>query len=103
MLLSDKEGMQQFDIIALPSGSQVMINATDIKTNKMFVYGEQVDDFRTIDYEGLSTLNISATQELSRQIRIQEVQIKIQNQKIAQLMQMIKSLEGKKIGKPILN
>ncbi len=103
VLLSDKEGMQQFDIIALPSGSQVMINATDIKTNKMFVYGEQVDDFRTIDYEGLSTLNISATQELSKQIRIQEEQIKIQNQKIAQLMQMIKSLEGKKIGKPILN
>ena len=34
----------------------------------VFVYGRQVSDFRSVDYEALSTLNISATQELLKQI-----------------------------------
>ncbi|MBI3502078.1 MAG: tail fiber domain-containing protein [Bacteroidetes bacterium] len=35
---------------------------------KVFVYGRQVNDFRVVDYEALSTLSISAIQELSRQL-----------------------------------
>jgi hypothetical protein len=40
------------------------------KVGKVFVYGRQVSDFHTVDYEALSTLNISATQELLKQIEI---------------------------------
>lgn len=35
---------------------------------KVFVFGQQVQDFRTVDYEALTTLNISATQELLKMI-----------------------------------
>ncbi len=35
----------------------------------MFVYGKEVDDFLTIDYEAVSMLHVSATQELQRIIR----------------------------------
>ena len=38
------------------------------KTENIFVYGKQVSDFRSVDYEALSTLNISATQELLKRI-----------------------------------
>ncbi len=38
------------------------------KNGKVFVYGHEVKDFHTVDYEGLSTLNISATQALFRQV-----------------------------------
>jgi hypothetical protein len=41
----------------------------------MFVYGEEVNDFRTVDYEGLTTLTMSATQELSRQVQAQQKEI----------------------------
>jgi hypothetical protein len=34
----------------------------------VFVYGRQVSDFHTVDYEALTTLNISATQALVRQV-----------------------------------
>ncbi len=34
----------------------------------VFVYGREVDDFHTVDYEALSTLNISATQELAQKV-----------------------------------
>lgn len=33
-------------------------------SGQVFVYGRQVNDFRTVDYEALTTLNISATQHL---------------------------------------
>ncbi len=38
------------------------------KTGEVFVFGKQVNDFRTVDYEALSTLNISATQQLAKKI-----------------------------------
>ena len=56
-----------------------------------------VDDFRTVDYEGLTTLNISATQELSKQLKTQQTAIDAQNVKIAELVEEIKLLKGKKI------
>jgi predicted nuclease with TOPRIM domain len=34
----------------------------------VFVYGREVNDFRAVDYEALTTLNISATQELVKMI-----------------------------------
>ena len=37
----------------------------------MFVYGREVNDFQTVDYDALSMLNISATQELIRKVESQ--------------------------------
>ena len=34
----------------------------------LFVYGREVKDFRSVDYEAISMLNVSATQELARQL-----------------------------------
>jgi hypothetical protein len=33
----------------------------------LFVYGKQVKDFRSVDYEAVAMLNVSATQEIARQ------------------------------------
>ena len=35
---------------------------------KVFVYGREVKDFRCVDYEAISMLNVSATQELARKV-----------------------------------
>ncbi|MDB6134046.1 MAG: hypothetical protein JWM59_2289 [Verrucomicrobiales bacterium] len=37
------------------------------EAGKVFVYGREVNDFRTVDYEALSMLNVSATQELKKE------------------------------------
>jgi hypothetical protein len=39
-----------------------------IETNEVFVYGKQVKDFRHVDYDRLTVLNISATQELAKRV-----------------------------------
>ena len=66
-----------------------VISATDqefkiasSKTGEVFVYGREVDDFRTVDYEAISMLNVSATQELFKMIQNQSNEIeaiKMQN------------------------
>jgi hypothetical protein len=43
--------------------------------DRLFVYGRQVDDFRVVDYEALSMLNISATQELLRRLESLETRL----------------------------
>ncbi|MBL0138244.1 MAG: hypothetical protein IPP86_06900 [Bacteroidetes bacterium] len=44
----------------------------DAKENvsQAFIYGKEVSDFRTVDYDAIAMLNVSATQELARQIVI---------------------------------
>jgi len=50
------------------------VNPTGFRTNcqyegsELFVYGREVNDFRTVDYEAVAMLNVSATQELARQL-----------------------------------
>lgn len=39
------------------------------RSGNVFVYGREVSDFRTVDYEAISMLNVSATQELFRLIQ----------------------------------
>ncbi len=36
--------------------------------NQLFVYGKYVNDFRSVDYDALAMLNVSATQELARRV-----------------------------------
>jgi hypothetical protein len=49
---------------------------TDFTTegDKVFVYGREVNDFRTVDYEAIAMLNVSATQELARKLAAKEAE-----------------------------
>ena len=42
----------------------------------VFVFGREVKDFRLVDYEAIAMLNVSATQELHRQIQAQTATIR---------------------------
>lgn len=44
----------------------------DRNNNEVFVYGREVNDKALVDYDGLTALNISATQELYRRIKMLE-------------------------------
>ena len=63
LIFEDKEGL--YEVIEVKeNGFQVAGTATN---GKVFIYGKEVDDFHTVDYEALTTLNISATQALVKQ------------------------------------
>jgi hypothetical protein len=68
LLVEGDGAMQKANVLGIPSDREVLVDAQNLDGHKIFVYGEEVDDFRTVDYEGLTTLNISATQELSKRL-----------------------------------
>jgi hypothetical protein len=79
-------GNFDMDVIAMPDNKTLVLKGDNLNLKqgeKVFAYGEEVADFRAVDYEALSTLNISATQELSKQINLlkkenSELKIKIE-------------------------
>jgi len=67
--------MQQAGIVSIPNSRDVVIDMQQLNGDKVFVYGEEVKDFRTVDYEGLTALNISATQEIARRLATQQANL----------------------------
>lgn len=86
-------GLKEMNVVSVPSETQLVVNGIDIEGDKLFVYGEEVNDFRTVDYEGLTTLNISATQELGKLIKKQQKKMDILQQEILLLRTELRSLK----------
>lgn len=59
--LSDVEVAEVID-------SKTFVINSDKELTKIFIYGKYVDDFLAVDYDALSMLNISATQELYKRL-----------------------------------
>ena len=69
---------------------------TDKPENKYFVYGKQVNDFRAVDYEAISMLNVSATQELTKRIEKLEAENTALKTTVAQVSAVQKELAALK-------
>lgn len=63
LILEAGEGIHE--VLAVRDGAF----RTDLKTDatKVFVYGREVKDFRTVDYDAISMLNVSATQQIKKE------------------------------------
>ena len=55
------------------------------EADSVFVYGREVNDLRTVDYEAIAMLNVSATQELHRRVVAQAAEIATLKTQLAQL------------------
>jgi hypothetical protein len=53
--------------------------------NDVFVYGREVKDFRSVDYEAIAMLNVSATQELNRRLEQQAAELAARDGRISAL------------------
>ncbi|MDQ2768985.1 MAG: tail fiber domain-containing protein [Bacteroidota bacterium] len=68
---------QSFDPeVTVLDAHTVRFASTEDHAAGLFVYGKYVDDFRSVDYDALTTLNVSATQELARKVAALEAQNK---------------------------
>jgi hypothetical protein len=67
-------------------------------TDKVFVYGREVDDFLSVDYDYIHTLNVSATQELARRVLELEAQNASLLQDKAEMKQQMDGL-GQRLAK----
>ena len=70
-IFSGKETDQQdYSVIATDGDKSFTVAEWRGETNpeRIFVYGKGVSDFRTVEYDRIHTLNVSATQELARRV-----------------------------------
>jgi len=81
-----KEGVKIVEVIE--SSDEAIRLDIDLE-GEVFVYGTEVEDFHTVDYEALSMLNISATQELIKQIKSQEERINDLERKVSKLLEVM--------------
>ncbi|MFN7976674.1 MAG: tail fiber domain-containing protein [Vicinamibacterales bacterium] len=69
--LVTRAGQQMvYDVMAVEPG-RFRTALDDPASPEVFVYGREVQDFRVVDYEAISMLNVSATQELARRLERQ--------------------------------
>ncbi|MEO0006081.1 MAG: hypothetical protein RJA20_277, partial [Bacteroidota bacterium] len=67
-LITTEERLSQIRVISVKDAHTFTVAAEKAPEN-VFVYGKYVDDFKSVDYDALSMLNISATQEMYRQLQ----------------------------------
>jgi hypothetical protein len=53
-------------------------------TDRVFVYGREVKDFRAVDYEAISMLNVSATQQIKKEKDAEIAGLKAENKALAE-------------------
>jgi hypothetical protein len=65
--IDDKGAVMQSEVSKVDSDVAFEVKF-DGHVNQVFVYGKEVNDFRVVDYEAISMLNVSATQELAKRL-----------------------------------
>jgi hypothetical protein len=71
----------------------VVRGARQLAGQPVFVFGLEHDDVRTVDYEALAMLNVSATQELARKVAALEAQNATLRQQNQQQQQDLRALQ----------
>jgi uncharacterized protein YidB (DUF937 family)/polyhydroxyalkanoate synthesis regulator phasin len=69
-----EKGADLYPTVKLVNDTSFCIPADAPINAKVFVYGKQHDDVRVVDYDAISMLNVSATQELARKVEALEEQ-----------------------------
>ena len=93
----------QVKLVLIESG-ELLVEVTVLNENTflvpqaieedVFVYGKKVNDLLTVDYDGLTTLNISATQELTKIIQKQRAEIEHQQSEIEELKALVGQIQN---------
>jgi hypothetical protein len=65
-LIGDKRDLKETKVKAVIDAHSFVIDLSGAVPKQLFVYGKQVSDFRTVDYDAISMLNLSATQALKK-------------------------------------
>ena len=78
------------EVIAVKSATTFVVKH-NVQVDKLFVFGKEVDDFHAIDYDAISMLNVSATQELAKQVEA----LQAENEQLKKQLERMKSLEAR--------
>jgi hypothetical protein len=100
-LFSKGKEMKEFNVTRVLDEKTFAV-ASEQSLEEVFVYGKYVNDFRSVDYDAIAMLNVSATQELARKSEASVLETEKLKSRIRDLearerrvAQLEKSLEAK--------
>lgn len=71
----DEKGAELvLSVVSVPSDNKLIVHVKE-RPAKLFIYGSEINDFHIVDYDAISMLNVSATQELLRRIKALEKEL----------------------------
>ncbi|MBE2284928.1 MAG: tail fiber domain-containing protein [Prosthecobacter sp.] len=91
--LTDDKTTDVFEVLEVRPGK--FRTAFKPEGDKVFVYGREVKDFRTVDYDAISMLNVSATQELARKVEALEKANAEKDTALTAMTQRLAALEAR--------
>jgi hypothetical protein len=84
--------------ITAVEGQQFSVSAAEDLSEGVFVYGQEHDDIRAVDYDAISMLNVSATQQLCKEVealKAENSELKKIASEMKELKALVAALEGK--------
>ncbi|MCB0650675.1 MAG: tail fiber domain-containing protein [Saprospiraceae bacterium] len=83
------------EVIRVISPKEFVVQSTTELDNmeSIFVYGKQVDDLLSVDYDAISMLNVSATQELAKQTEQLQAENQALTARVAELEKQLESMD----------
>jgi hypothetical protein len=91
--LADRKAEKVFAVLETKPGA--FRTALQSEDAEIFVYGREVTDFRTVDYDAVAMLNVSATQELHRRLATVQDESAKKDAVIRALARRVAELESK--------
>ncbi len=95
-LVHPEKGKIISEVIAV-SGKSFTVKDWNYPTDKIFVFGREVNDFRSVDYEALSMLGISAIQALAKEneeMKVKMTKLETQNTDFQKLKERLDIIEA---------
>ncbi len=83
------------DVSVVPSAREFVVEQCENAPEKVLLYGKQVNDFRTVDYDRIFTTSVGAVQELARKLETQEAESMKLRETNAALRDRMAALEAK--------
>ena len=95
-LITD-DGDIEHEVSTVWDDKTIEVAGITTEPKRVFVYGKQVDDFLSVDYDCIFTTGIGAIQELSKRVESlekREARVSELEQQVADLKKMVEQLEG---------
>jgi len=83
-------GRLDLPVVAVPSPREFVVENCERAPEKVLVYGRQVNDFRTVDYDRIFTTSVGALQELKKE---KDAEVSALRQENASLRNRLAALE----------
>jgi hypothetical protein len=71
---------------------EALLSAVSPASGQVFVYGREVKDFRSVDYQAIAMLNVSATQELAKRLEQKSDEVAALEKQLTDLKKMVTQL-----------